>query len=42
MSKLIRALSGETASMIAIAIGATLGGLLEWAIVMKVISYLLS
>jgi hypothetical protein len=41
MSKLIRPLTGETGSMIAIAVGAMVAGLVEWTILIQVVSYLL-
>jgi hypothetical protein len=42
MAELKRKLSGEGTSMIAIAMAAMVGGLLEWVLVIKVISLLIS
>jgi hypothetical protein len=41
MGKLIGLISGETASVVAISIGAMVGGLANWALLIVGISYLL-
>jgi hypothetical protein len=41
MHRLTKRLSRETTSMVAIAIGGMVGGLLEWFIVVEAVSYLL-
>jgi hypothetical protein len=42
MKKLTRTSSRETASMVAVAIGGLVGGVIEWALLISAVSYLMS
>ena len=42
MADLKKKFSGESTSMIAIAVAALVGGLVEWVLVIKVISFFIS